>query len=223
MNGISKERKEKENVDSVWYTGVRNEFRVRSLNHPHFSSEILVYLRGNKPCSDHLLFNRRAGFRSDGKKSRDAGKAGRRRRGRSEKKRENVIRSRNKIKRIYTLVRGGFGAGGGGLDRATRARATPCRKRTNNLSTLPPHLAGDFTIDIYERSGVPKWKFTRPIIRSITSLFVRKLIDTRNQEFNPSSRHPLLSSYYNQICRIRLTLIQGVKWSWKKGMRLDKK
>lgn len=77
MNGISKERKEKENVDSIWYTGVRNEFRVRCLNHPHFSSEILVYLRGNKPCSDHLLFNRRAGFRSDGKKSRDAGKAGR--------------------------------------------------------------------------------------------------------------------------------------------------
>lgn len=130
-----------------------------------------------------------------------------------EKEREDTIRSRNKIKRIYTSERGISSGWTGVWVELPEHEPPPCRKRTNNLSTLPPHLAGDFTIDIYERSGVPKWKFTRPIIRSITSLFVRKLIDTRNQEFNPPpslSRHPLLSSYYNQICRIRL--IQGVKW-----------
>lgn len=70
------------------------------------SSEILIYLRGNKPWSDHLLFNRRAGFRSDRKKSRHGEKTGSGGRGREKRKRENVIRSRNKIKRIYTLERG---------------------------------------------------------------------------------------------------------------------
>ena len=57
------------------------------------------------------------------------------------------------------------------------------RKWTNNLARPSSAPGRDFTIDIYERSGVPKWKFTRPIIRSIMSLFVRKLIDADSQDF----------------------------------------
>lgn len=49
-----------------------------------------------------------------------------------------------------------------------RGIPNPFRKQTNNFG-FPPR---DFTIDIYERSNVPKWKFTRPIMRSIMSFLV---------------------------------------------------
>lgn len=80
-------KKKKKKISTRFDTQVRNEFRAGSLNHPYFSSEILVYLRGNKPWSDHLLFNRRVGFRSEKKV---ATWEGRRKRGggRSERERE---------------------------------------------------------------------------------------------------------------------------------------
>lgn len=77
----------------------------------------------------------------------------------------------NKIKRIYSFE---WGTG----REFVRKRCTglqPFRKRTNNFGS-PPR---DFTIDIYERSNVPKWKFTRPIMWSIMSLLAGKLIDAR--------------------------------------------
>lgn len=84
--------------------------------------------------------------------------------------RDRARHPQNKIKRIYSFGRRvgeREGRGGGEGER-------------NPFENGPiTSAARDFTIDIYERSHVPKWKFTRPIMRSIMSLFVRKLIDAR--------------------------------------------
>jgi len=74
-------------------------------------------------------------------------------------------------------------------------RLQPFRKRTNNFGSPP----GDFTIDIYERSNVPKWKFTRPIMRSIMSLLARKLMDARGGKASPYASQVIIIEFVNLV------------------------
>lgn len=97
----------------------------------------------------------------------------------------------NKIKCIYSFE---CGTRRGARMKAERAGSQPYRKRTNNFDPPSPR---DFTIDTYERSRVPKWKFTRPIMRSIMSLFARE-VDRRPQV---KPRLARARGYYNRICQ----------------------
>lgn len=152
-----KEEKEKKNIDSIRYTGVRNEFRAGSLNHPYFSSEILVYLRGNKPWSDHLLFNRRVGFRSEKKvATRGGGKAGRREK--RERKRERTRFGRETRLNVFIRRSAGFRADGRGFGSSYPSTSHP--PAGNGPITCPPFLRtwpvilrSTFTNDPAYRSG----------------------------------------------------------------------
>lgn len=150
-------KKKKKKISTRFDTQVRNEFRAGSLNHPYFSSEILVYLRGNKPWSDHLLFNRRVGFRSEKKvATRGGGKAGRREK--RERKRERTRFGRETRLNVFIRRSAGFRADGRGFGSSYPSTSHP--PAGNGPITCPPFLRtwpvilrSTFTNDPAYRSG----------------------------------------------------------------------